>query len=552
MKMITKVLLSFACLFGLISQQQIKCQQAQIIEENMYKNLPFKMEQVQKPVIPSYQVNIKTFGAISDGLTSNTKAFEAAIDTVFKKGGGTVIIPEGLWLTGPIKLKSNINLHAEKGALVLFTSDYDEYPVVKTWYEGLNCWRTMSPIYARDAENIAITGEGVFDGNGEAWRPVKKYLMTEYQWQKYLSRGGGLSDDKTIWYPTEGALKGSKSTTPPGLRSENESKEIKVFLRPVMVNLVNCKKVLLDGVTFQNSPAWCLHPLLSEDITVSNVKVENEEWTVNGDAIDLESCRNALIYNSVFDAGDDAICIKSGRDEEGRKRGVPTENVIVSNCMVYHGHGGFVVGSEMSGGVRNIKVMNCTFMGTDVGLRFKSTRGRGGIVENIYISDINMINIDRDAILFDLYYAFFGKTTPENLPVAKADETTPQFRNVYMKNIFCKGAKRAILFQGLPEMNLQNIYLENSVIEAQTGVVCSEANQISMKNVQVYSTAQPILDIHNATNIKIENFKCNEGPGTIFDISGSKTNNILFLNSVKDKQNLKIENNVSKGAVKTE
>jgi polygalacturonase len=220
--------------------------------------------------------------------------------------------------------------------------------------------------------------------------------------------------------------------------------------------------------------------------------------------------------------------------------------------MVYHGHGGFVVGSEMSGGVRNIKVMNCTFMGTDVGLRFKSTRGRGGIVENIYISDINMINIDRDAILFDLYYAFFGKTTPENLPVTKADETTPEFRNVYMKNIFCKGAKRAILFQGLPEMNLQNIYLENSVIEAQTGIFCSDADQISMKNVQVYSKAQPILDIHNAINIKIENFKCNEGAGTIFDISGSKTNNILFINSVKDKQNLKIDANVNKGAVKTE
>jgi polygalacturonase len=548
----SKALFSFVCVLGLLSLQQIKCQQAPLFEDNLYKNLPFKMEKVQKPVFPSYQVNIKTFGAICDGITSNTKAFAAAIDTVFKRGGGTVIIPEGLWLTGPVTLKSNINLRAEKGALVLFTSDYDEYPMVKTWYEGLNCWRTSSPIYANDAENIAITGEGVFDGNGEAWRPVKKSLMTEYQWQKFLSRGGILNDNKTMWYPTEGALKGSKSTIPPSLRTESESKEIKVFLRPVMVNLVNCKKVLLDGVTFQNSPAWCLHLLMSENITVSNVKVENEEWTVNGDAIDLESCRNVLIYNSVFDAGDDAICIKSGRDEEGRKRGIPTENVIVSNCTVYHGHGGFVVGSEMSGGVRNIKVSNCTFMGTDVGLRFKSTRGRGGIVENIYISDINMINIERDAILFDLYYAFFGKTTPENLAVPQADETTPQFRNVYMKNIFCKGAKRAILFQGLPEMNLKNIYLENSIIEAETGVFCSDADQISLKNVQIYTHTQPIVDIHNAINIRIENFKCNKGVGTIFDISGAKTNNILLLNSIGTKQNLKVNPNVNQGAITTE
>ena len=401
--MITKAFLFFASILGLLTLQQIKCQQTSTTEEMLYKDLPFKMEKVKKAVFPAYQVSIIDFGAKNDGVTCNTKAFSSAIDTVYKRGGGTVIVPGGLWLTGPITLKSNVNLHTERGALVLFTSDYNEYPMIKTWYEGLNCWRTMSPIYARDAENIAITGDGVFDGNGEVWRPVKKGYVTEHQWRRFLASGGVQNEDKTLWYPTQGALEGSQMTTSPGDRTEKESERIKVFLRPVMVNLVNCKKILLDGVTFQNSPAWCLHPLMSQDIIVSNVKVENEEWAMNGDAIDLESCKNILIYNSVFDAGDDAICIKSGRDEEGRKRGIPTENLIVSNCMVYHGHGGFVIGSEMSGGARNIKVSNCTFMGTDVGLRFKSNRGRGGVVENVYISNINMFNIERDAILFDLY-----------------------------------------------------------------------------------------------------------------------------------------------------
>lgn len=542
-----KVFFCFAAILGLQSFQLVKCQQKLLTDKSLlYKDLPFKMEEVQQPEFNSYKVNIKYFGAKSDGITSNTKAIAAAIDAVVAKGGGTVVIPEGLWLTGPIILKSNVNLHAEKGALVLFTSNYDEYTLVKTWYEGQSSWRSMSPIYAKEAENIAITGEGTFDGNGEAWRPVKKSYITKGLWEKFLSSGGVLTDNGTTWYPNEGALKGSKLTTPPGQRTEKESEEIKVFLRPVMVSLVNCKKVLLDGVTFQNSPAWCLHPLMCEHITVSNIRVENEAWAANGDGIDLESCRNALIYNSVFDAGDDAICMKSGKDEEGRKRGIPTENVIISNCTVYHGHGGFVVGSEMSGGVRNIRVMHCTFIGTDNGLRFKSTRGRGGVVENIYISDINMINIERDAILYDLYYAVRDQKNTSAFPI---DESTPQFKNIYMKNIVCKGAERAILFQGLPEMNLKNVSLEDAVIEARTGVFCSDAEQINMKNVQVYTKVFPVMDIQNASNIKVENFKCTENPGTLYNIAGEKTNNILYLNSNVDVNHLKIGSEVKPGAV---
>jgi DNA sulfur modification protein DndE len=212
--------------------------------------------------------------------------------------------------------------------------------------------------------------------------------------------------------------------------------------------------------------------------------------------MDLESCRNAVIHHCLFDAGDDAITMKSGRDEEGRRRGIPTENVVISDCVVYRGHGGFVVGSEMSGGVRNVDVKHCTFIGTDNGLRFKSTRGRGGIVENIYISDIHMINIRQDAILYDLYYMVRDRKSTIVPPV---NEGTPQFRNIHLKNIVCKGAKRAVLLQGLPEMTLKNISLENVTIEADTGLFCNDAESIRMKNVHIRTPGQPAVDITDET-----------------------------------------------------
>lgn len=443
-------------------------------------------------------------------------------------------------------LKSKVNLHAEKGALVLFTTDYDEYPLVRTWFEGESMWRAISPIFAEKADDIAITGEGIFDGNGEYWRPANKNYMPEPKWKELTARGGRISDDGTYWFPTEGALKGSRMMIQRGSLTEHEAQEIKVFLRPVMVGLVNCKRVLISGPVFQNPPAWTLHPLMSEDITIANVKIFNEEWAANADALDLESCKNAIIYNCLFDAGDDAITMKSGRNEEGRKRGIPTENVIASNCIVYSGHGGFVIGSEMSGGVRNIDVKHCTFIGTDNGLRFKSTRGRGGVVENIYISDINMINIRQDAILYDLYYMVRDKRSAAVPPV---NEGTPQFRNIYMKNIVCKGAKRAVLLQGLPEMMLKNISLENVTIEASTGIYCSDAELIKMKNVHIQTPAQAVMDIFNASKLEFDNFSFNNKTESTVQIAGEKTENIVFRNSKFAFSKIKIGDGVRAGAV---
>jgi polygalacturonase len=274
--------------------------------------------------------------------------------------------------------------------------------------------------------------------------------------------------------------------------SEEEWNEFKRFLRPVMISLIRCKNILLQGVIFQNSPAWNLHPLMSENIIIDNVLARNPSYAQNGDALDLESCKNVLIINSKFDAGDDGICIKSGKDADGRRRNMACENVVVDGCTVFAGHGGFVVGSEMSGGVKNIKVQNCQFLGTDVGLRFKSTRGRGGIVENIYIDNISMMDIQTDAITFNMYYG--GKSVaemiedgdnPDTSTKMKVDETTPVFRNININDIVCNGAGRAMEFNGLPEMPIDGITLRNINIIANKGADFNNAKNIIKENVNV-------------------------------------------------------------------
>jgi polygalacturonase len=535
-------------------------------QADIYSDLKFKMERVVEPTFPNYSVSIKDFDAVPDGSTLCTKAFADAIDAVSKKGGGKVIVPRGIWLTGPIQLKSNINLYTEEGALIIFTKNFDDYPLIETSFEGLNTVRCLSPINGKNLENIAITGHGVFDGSGEVWRPVKKSKLTSDEWKKLVASGGVLNEASNTWYPTERSLKGAKATenfnVPANLKSKEEWESVKEFLRPVMVSLSNCKKVLLDGPTFQNSPAWCLHPLMSENVTLRNLTIRNPWYSQNGDGLDLESCKNVVIEKCHFDVGDDAICFKSGKDKDGRLRGMPTENVIVDNCVVYHGHGGFVVGSEMSGGVKNVKVSNCTFIGTDVGLRFKSNRGRGGVVEKIYINNINMVNIPAEALLFDLFYGGNSpvpsaeeKTIDKEKLAAMAPpvtEETPAFKDIYISNVTCKGAGRAILFQGLPEMNLKNIKLNHIRIDAIKGIDVIDADGIEMKNVFVSTEQGPILKIKNTKNSSFDKFSYQSKEGV--NITGELTSSISFKKSdfSNASQQINISQEVKKGSVKVD
>jgi DNA sulfur modification protein DndE len=483
--------------------------------------------------------NIMKSGAKADGITLNTNAFSQAIEICAKSGGGTVLVPKGFWLTGPIRLKSNVNLHLAEGAVIQFSNNTDHYPLVQTNWEGLEAIRAHSPIYGADLENIAITGNGILDGAGEAWRPVKKNKLTPPEWEQLVNSGGFPNENKDTWYPTERALKGSLAKRP-GVITEGydlkKAEEIKEFLRPNMISLVRCKRVLLEGVTFQNSPAWCIHPLLTHHLTLRGITVRNPWNAQNGDGVDIESCRYVLIEKSIFDVGDDGICIKSGRDEEGRKRGVPTEDVIVRNCTVFHGHGGFVVGSEMSGGARNLFVYDCNFLGTDIGIRFKTTRGRGGIVEKVYINNIRMNNIGGAAILFDMYYMakdpltmFAGAEAPviEFQPVTEA---TPQFRDIHIKDVVCKGAETAIFVRGLPEMNIRNIEMENISIQSKKGFVCIEGEGISLKNATLYCDEKTVIHSQNSKNVTLDNIRFRPSD-ILVQVTGDRSKDIRLLNT---------------------
>ncbi|MBP1650545.1 MAG: lipolytic protein family, partial [Bacteroidetes bacterium] len=473
----------------------------------------FDLPEVYEPHFRRDTLNILSFGAKSDGVTLNSQSINAAIDTCSNRGGGVVMIPSGLWLTGPIVLKSNVNLYLAPNSILQFTTDFSQYPLIETTYEGLKAMRCQAPLSALNAENIAITGKGILDGGGDAWRIVKKDKLTESQWKRLTTSGGITGDDQKTWYPSEKSLKGSKTqqagVIAPG-KTAADYNDIKDFLRPNMISIASCKYVLLEGVTFQNSPAWCLHPLLSEHITLRNVYAKNPWYAQNGDGLDLESCRFARIEGCTFDVGDDGICIKSGRDEQGRKRGVPTADVIVNNCTVYHAHGGFVIGSEMSGGANNLYVSDCSFLGTDIGLRFKTTRGRGGIVEKIYVSNINMENIPAEAILFDMYYmakdpvVLVGEKREapkvETIPVT---DGTPRFRDFHINNVVCNGAAKAIFIRGLPEMPISDIYLNNITIKADKAGDCIEGKNIQLTNVKLLTADNGKMNVQDSKAIKM-------------------------------------------------
>jgi polygalacturonase len=490
--------------------------------------------EVKAPVFQEKSFDITRFGAVGDGITMNTEAISKAINECTQSGGGRVIIPAGIWLTGPIHLKSDVNLLIKKGAIVVFSKNFDDYPFISSFYEGRKDYRAMPLIYANGAENIAITGKGIFNGSGEAWRPVKKFKMTEDQWKALINSGGVLNEKADTWWPNQYAYEASLD--PEKYRSQEitdeEREKYKAFFRPPMVQLVDCKVILIEGPVFQNSPNWGIHPAICTDMTINDITVINPWYAQNGDGIDLESCIKVRITNSFFDVGDDAICLKSGRDKEGRERAIPCQFVDISKCVVLHGHGGFVVGSEMSGGVYDVWVNNCSFTGTDIGLRFKSTRGRGGVVERINIENIRMINIPADAISFNLFYA--GNDPSEDIKTSRSSissaipavtEETPEFRNITMRNILCMGAERAVQILGLPEMPVNAITLENSVFSSIQGINCIFGNNLKFIDLQISTSDSPTMNIWNSSGIDITNLS---GNNILYKIGGADTKDIII------------------------
>jgi polygalacturonase len=500
---------------------------------------PFKMPAITEPHFAAAVFNILDYGAKGDGQTLNTKAVERAITACTTAGGGTVLVPPGLWLTGPIELKSNVNFRAEKGALILFSADHTLYPM-----DGA---KARSPISGSKLENVALTGEGIYDGAGDTWRPLKKNKAAPTLWNDLVKSGGALSTDGTMWWPTKQGmdgeaylkkLKGRKDLTPQDYEPARD------FLRPVLVSIQNCKNVLVDGPTFKNSPNFAFNPKGCTNMIVRNVTINNEYYAQNGDAMDISVCKNVIIYHCTINAGDDGICMKSS-GAATEKAGL--ENIIIADNTVYHAHGGFVAGSNTDGGMNNIWVTNCNFVNTDVGIRIKSNKGRGGLVHNVYIDHIFMHDILNEAILFSSYYE---DTAPGAVNNPTANDKTPEFRDFHIKNVYCNNAKIAVSIVGLPDVPVNHIDFTDITISAQKAFYATEASDIELKNFKIISPDKTVYTLNNAGNIHL-NTVAYEGEAKTFLSAEGKISGVTIVGTPVEKfaNGVKLGSGVAKGAV---
>jgi DNA sulfur modification protein DndE len=467
-------------------------------------NAPFKMEDVKTPSFPDKKFNIIDFGAKAKTNLLNTKAINSTIEACSNAGGGTVVIPEGVWLTGPIEMKSNVNLYAAKGAEIFFTKDHSQYPMIRPGDKG-NKYVTESPIYAYEAKNFAITGEGVFDGGGDSWREVKKSKVDKNQWEALKSGGGVIANDGKIWWPSyeastgEAYLKGLKNKSDVTAADFIPARD---FLRPYMVYFIKCSNILLDGVTFKNSPKFVFYPNNCNNLTLNKVNIYNEWNAQNGDGIDISACKNVVLYQCTVNAGDDGICMKSsGKTETPTSANL--ENIIIAECTVLRAHGGFVIGSNTDGGMNNIFVTNCIFNGSDIGVRVKSNSGVGGLVHNIYIQDISMKNIAGEAFSFTTDYLNLESGKDKAAAMPTESDKVPEFTNFFCKNITCTGASRAFLLSGLPQKKINHLYFENITINSGSGFECTESEDIFLKNVKITSGESNPFKTNGCTGIHI-------------------------------------------------
>lgn len=440
---------SLLCLALLLATSMVRAEDY----SSHYHDLPVNMPVVNAPAIPDYSVSIKDFGGVGDGITLNTEAFKKAISALDKKGGGHLVVPSGIWLTGLISLKDNIDLHLEKNAILLASPDKKLFIKENGGVKDDKC---TPMINASKRKNISITGEGVIDGNGAYWRPVKRSKVSDTEWKEFLYMGGTEAENGMLWFPFN--LKHYDNIA--------DSPEAQENMRTHLIRLTDCENVMVKGVTIQNSPKFHLIPTRCSNVIVDGVTIRCPWNAQNGDALDISSCRNVLITNNTIDAGDDGICMKGGAGESGVKYG-PCENILIENNAVFHAHGGFVIGSEFSGGMKNIVVRNNRFCGTDTGLRFKSGIGRGGKTEGIYISDIVMTDIKDEAIVFDCTYLDKKYSVKEDkgttAKVTKNAPFVPEFADIHISNVTCRNVKTAISVTGLPGMNcVHDVTIDNS------------------------------------------------------------------------------------------
>jgi len=456
-----------------LSPELAKARKIRAADTRVYTDLSphFDMPDLEVPQFRDEDFVITDFGATPGKEVKSTEAIAKAIAACNAAGGGRVVIPAGNWLTGPIHLKSNVNLHLAAGATVRFSQDFEDYlPVVFTRWEGMECYNYSSPIYANGLTNIAITGEGVFEGQGSVWWDWKKQKQAATAKRLYQMIVDGIPpSERILGKPEDG-------------------------MRPNFVTLMSCRKILIENVTFRDGPMWTLHPVYCNEMIVRGVKV----ITIgpNNDGINPDSTQNLLIEDCYFSTGDDCVVLKAGLNEDGWRVGRPTQNVVIRRIFGNAGHGGVVVGSEMSGSVRNVYAHDCYFEGTDRGIRLKSMRGRGGVVENLWFDNIRMKNIGGQAIRMNMFYSSSTVQPATAIPAA--------FRDIYISNVECDGAARAIELIGLPELPIQSIFIENSRFSAVQGASITDGFSIALVDVDIQAEKGTPYSVHNSKHLLIQ------------------------------------------------
>jgi polygalacturonase len=438
--------------------------------------IPFEMPPIEPPSFPAQVFDVRDYGAMDGGLTLNTRAFERAIEICHVQGGGVVRIPPGTWLVGPIHLRSRVNLHLEKGARLCFSTRFADYlPLAFTRWEGVECYNYSPLIYARDCESVAVTGQGLLDGQGQAWWHWKK-LQEVAAKRLYDAQFEGVPVGKRIFGTEEAAL------------------------RPQFLQTVHCRNVLVEGVTFVNGPMWTVHPVYCENVLVKGITVRSEG--PNTDGLNPDSCRNVLVEGCTFHTGDDCVAINSGMNEDGWRVARPCENVVIRDCNMSEGHGAVAIGSGMSGGVRNVYVSDCRVTGGDQGIRLKSMRGRGGFVENIRFERIHMADLRREAVVLNMHY---GSST-----AASRTDTPPAFRDVHVRDVTCKRAGMAVSIRGLPEQPIERVVLENLCLDSIEGIHCRDAVDLTLSNVRGTTQAEPLFSCSNVKGLNVTNMALTE------------------------------------------
>ncbi len=441
--------------------------------ETITENTPWGDQVFKLPAFKEQDFNIVDFGAKKNIETNNQTAIQATIDACNKQGGGTVIVSEGTWRTSYINLKSNVNFHLSEGAVISFIDSIPLYAVPTfTRWEGLECMNYHPFIYARNQENISITGKGIIEGNAQVWWDLAKGTQKSSLKKLYdLVEAGVAPEDRNC------------------LAFEPTS-----YLRPSMVQFIDCERILVEGIELHSGPMWTTHFVYCENVVARNLRVITDG--TNNDGIIPDACNGFLVDNCYFSTGDDCIVIKSGLNEDGWRVGKASENIIIKNVKTKHGHGGVVIGSEMSGGVRNVYAHHCDFSQTDRGLRIKSMKGRGGVIENIWFEDIKMDNIKREAIKINMHY---GSSS-----IQPRTDSLPTFRNLHYKNITSNQSQYGIRIQGIDSQYVDQIFFENVELVSERGIYIENTQNATFKNINSKNENYFPLSLINVSDISFD------------------------------------------------